>query len=50
MVLLDGLEIEFGGKALEIPRAGRFLSTLGDVPWTVVNSASPPRAGKPGTE
>ncbi|CAK8737056.1 hypothetical protein SODG_000777 [Sodalis praecaptivus] len=38
--MLDGLEIEFCGKAREIPGAGHFLSSLGDVPWAVVTSAS----------
>ncbi|CRL46264.1 Sugar phosphatase YfbT [Sodalis glossinidius str. 'morsitans'] len=38
--VLDGLEIEFTGKAREIQGAGRFLSSLGDAPWAVVTSAS----------
>lgn len=38
--VLDGLEIEFSGKTREIPGAGHFLSSLGDVPWAVVTSAS----------
>ncbi|MGP4123419.1 MAG: HAD-IA family hydrolase [Sodalis sp. (in: enterobacteria)] len=38
--VLDGLEIELAGKAQEIPGAGRFLSSLVDVPWALVTSAS----------